>query len=388
MKYDADVIIVGAGPVGLMLANLLAACQVSVLVLEKTIQRQPGSKAIGITPVSLQILDRVQLAGQVIEQSVKVELVQIFGSRHKLGEVRLNELPAPYPYILSLPQERTEHLLEENLQKYACASVKRGREVYKLDYDDKQATVTVKAAGGDELYTGKVVCGCDGAHSTVRSLLGIAFRGRHYTDTFLMGNYRDETGWGGEARLYFTRLGSVEAFPLPGGERRWIIQTPSYRKHDQLPYLEKVVAARTGICLSAADRLSASAFQPQRYLASSFHQQTVILCGDASHTMSPIGGQGMNTGFGDADWLSHLLCCFFQGTISLNELMATYELYRKTAIRITADRSWLSMRIGTVKGPLASGARNLLVAGLVRSPLAKWLPLLYAGHTIPYRMVD
>lgn len=396
MIQKSEVIIVGGGPIGLLLGNLLAANQIPVIILEKDLKRTTGSKAIGVTPVSLAILDKIQLAETFIAQGVPVHAVHVLGSRHKLGQVRLDELPPPYSFILALPQEQTEWLLEENLKKFPCVSLKRGRHVFKIaDYQDRgEVTARVytapgKASGQEETYAGRFICGCDGLHSTIRQLLQIPFKGKYYSETFVMGNYHAADEHDKDAYLFFTRRGSVESFPLPGGRRRWIAQTPHLLKEDLETYLETEVAIRTGVRLDPGTRISTSPFQPQRFLAAAFFKSAFILCGDAAHTMSPIGGQGMNTGFGDADWLAFIIEHSRQINApgALQKELAHYEMMRKRAVWVTANRAWTSMRVGTLRGYLTSGFRNLLITGLLQLPVASQLPILFAGHSVPYRRV-
>ena len=126
---DYEVIIVGAGPVGLMLGNLLGQRQVKTLVIEQEIKRKEGSRAIGITPPSLQILSSLSLAEEVIGRGVKNHQAFIRGSKNMLGKVIFTALPSAFPFVLSIPQETVETILEENLSKYSTVALLRGKKL-------------------------------------------------------------------------------------------------------------------------------------------------------------------------------------------------------------------------------------------------------------------
>ena len=177
--------------------------------------------------------------------------------------------------------------------------------------EQESSSVTVRArgpSGGETLLRAPLLAACDGAGSPLAGFLGLRRRVRRFPVAFRMGDYRDESGLGPVAHLYFTRLGSVESFPMPGGLRRWIVQATGAEEPE--PSFEKVeaqVLARTGQRLDPGGRVWASAFRPERTELERFRAGRVVFCGDAAHTMPPIGGQGMNTGFADARLLARVL---------------------------------------------------------------------------------
>jgi 2-polyprenyl-6-methoxyphenol hydroxylase-like FAD-dependent oxidoreductase len=273
---------------------------------------------------------------------------------------------------------------------------------------DSRGTESGKSAGieSPQRIHGRYLCACDGFRSSVRSITGAAFTEKLYADTFLMGDYRDRSSYGSEAHLFFTAMGSVESFPLPGGRRRWIIQTPRYEEEPGPGYLEEQVRARAGFLLHEGDRSWISPFRVHRRIMDSFSQGRILFLGDAAHTISPIGGQGMNTGFADAEFAAALLESLLgagRGAAWLTEhedeckdegedeearrarLFTLYSRCRRKAALTAARRATLSMKTGTVHGRLPSGLRNLLLKLLLASPLAGLLPGHYAMLTIPCR---
>ena len=377
--------IVGAGPVGMLLAALLGRRGRSVLVLEKTAQRNPGSNAIGITPPSLELLAKLGLDTTLALWGAPIRQVTVHGPRQKvLGTVEFSTLPLPHDYILSVPQNVTEQILEQHLKDCPTVKVEYGWEFQSLDQDETSVTAVFHdAAGVPRCERASFLVGCDGVRSKVRETIDQKHRPKRFDSTFLMGDFADTTGWGDEAHLFFTPRGAVEAFPLGKGRRRWIVQTPRYL---ELPgsYLEDEVEARTGIRLPAETCSWKSPFGIHRWISPHYAWGRVYLAGDSAHQMSPIGGQGMNTGFADAEFAAALIDARFDHPrLDTEDLNRRYSKIRRKAGRAAASRAELSMAVGTVRGP-GSAFRNGLL-GLAIRLLPRFIPRHYAMLTIPFR---
>ena len=219
MRSDVEILIVGAGPVGLLLARLLRARGRDCLVIEKRPAAPAYSMAIGITPPSLEILEGLGLAEEFVSRGVKITDAHIHENGRYLGRVSFEKIPAAHRFILSLPQGETVEILARGLPVW------RGVELTGLQPDANGVTAQV----GERTIRYRYLIGCDGARSTVRSLAGIPVRTKTYRPRFVMGDFPDDTGWGAEAHLFFSARGAVESFPLPGGKRRWIAQTAAPR---------------------------------------------------------------------------------------------------------------------------------------------------------------
>jgi len=266
--FDADVIVVGAGPVG-MLAALLAADQgMKVLLLEQSQERRIQSRAIGITPPSLEILRRIGLAEALIAQGTQVRISGLSGRRMRLGRIDFSGLKGDFRFVLAIPQDRTEALLEEMIQIHSSIRFLRGHRV--TGCCDEQGHVRLEgesAAGGKFRFSGRYAMACDGGRSTLRQALGIPFDGALERYTFLMGDFEDTTGWGKQARLFFTPEGSVESFPLPDGKRRYVLRTPCLVEDDRGDYLAQELFRRTGIDVRQVRRFWESGFGVRRFIA-------------------------------------------------------------------------------------------------------------------------
>lgn len=380
-----DVVIVGAGPVGLLLAALLGRQGRSVLVLEQKSQRNPGSNAIGITPPSLAILAKLGLDQILAAWGAPIQRVVVHGPQQKvIGTVGFDTLPAPHPYILSVPQNVTEQILEQHLLEYPSVRVEYGWTFQSLDQDASSVTAFFHDQHGNpRAERSLVLAGCDGVRSAVREALDLGHKPRRFDSTFLMGDFADDTGWGNEAHLFFTPRGAVESFPLGQGRRRWIVQTPRFLE-DAGTYLEDEVALRTGFSLPASTCSWKSPFGIQRWISPHYAWGRVYLAGDSAHQMSPIGGQGMNTGFADAEFLAALVQARFASpSADAEPWNAAYSALRRKAGKVAAGRAELSMAVGTVRGP-ASALRNALL-GLFLRLFPNFVPRHYGMLTIPCR---
>ncbi len=383
---DFDTVIIGAGPVGLLLANLLGQQGLKVLVAERRVEPPEGSMAIGITPSSLRILNTLQLDTVFEQKGIPITKARVFEQGDFLGEVDFSGIAADHRYILSLPQCETIALLKQNLAHYPSVHLQDGLEL--ADFSETAGGIRVrlkdvKTAASSEI-TAAYLAGCDGHRSLVRRLAGIGFPGRAYRSRFLMADFDDQTAIGREAHLYFGPKGSVESFPLSKGQRRWIVQAPPRLRTDEAgigPAVGRLVHERTGFDLRTARPRFKSSFQPQRRLARSYTRGRVVLCGDAAHVMSPIGGQGMNTGFADAEHLARALADAFRSPENAKDSFAAYHRVRRRAFRSASGRAARGMWLGTRTGSLFSCLRKwfavrILFHPAVREKLAPYFAML------------
>lgn len=373
MKLDFDVIIVGGGPVGLLLACLLKKQGLRLRVLEKRTQPIAHSAAIGITPPSLQILNKLGMTGEFIDAGLKVRDCFVHGQGGKLGCVSFRDIPDEHRFILALPQVTTIALLQKHL---GAEFIESGCEVTGLSQHDDHCLVQTSAGE----FRSRFVIGCDGARGRVREFIAMRAPGRSYDCHFVMGDFTDRTNFGDEAHLFFTATGSVESFPLPGGQRRWIVQTD--RRLDSPPkgLVSYLAHLRTGISVSSADQVNESVFTPRRFNCDRYYDGRVILCGDAAHGMSPIGGQGMNTGFADAEFLAEALSHRDPLT-----LLPAYNRFRRKAAKTAIFRAEWGMWLGTWRGRWLSMLRDVILKFLLcQGPIARRMGPFYAMLTIPF----
>jgi len=382
----ADIIVVGAGPVGLLAALLSAQHGLHVLLLEQTELRDSRSRAVGVTPPSLEILEGLGLAGAFIDQGVAVRSAEAHGRRRRLGILDFSGLGGDFPFVLSIPQQRTSALLEQAVLVNPSIRFLRGHRVTGCCEAKERVTVSGKrGAAGDFRFEAQYVLACDGGRSAVRESLGIPFEGAPYRHTFLMGDYQDCTGWGEKALFFLTPRGSVESFPLPGGKRRFVLSTPHFIEAYTTGYLQAELLRRSGVDVAGVRQYWESGFGVQRFTAKWFCRGRVFLCGDAAHLMTPVGGQNMNTGFADAElaaWFSALLIA---GRIPAHLAARVYDRARKKAAGAALRRAQMTMLAGASGGTLWSALRNLAALLLLKTPLRSALARFFSMQSIPCR---
>ena len=361
--FDADVIVVGGGAVGLFLGCRLAQLGLAVRVLERHPTPALHSRAIGIHPPSLERLAVLGLAEQFVREGVKVTRGHAYAGTKHLGTLLFSSCPAPYPFILTLPQPRTEALLAARLDELLPRARRCGAEVVGLEAEPNGVTVTLQ--GGKTLRS-RFLVAADGKDSFIRKSLAIPFPGKRYSDTYIMGDFADTTELGSDAGLYLTRAGLIESFPLPGGIRRWVAKTPQFVKDPAPKLLGQLIRERLGVQVPVATSSVVSSFGVQRFLAERFTSGRVALVGDAAHVLSPIGGQGMNLGWLGAWRLADVL--------AKGEHLESYDAHRRTAQNAT-----LRAEFNTVMGratPLAP-LRDAFAWGILHTPLKRPFALAF-----------
>jgi 2-polyprenyl-6-methoxyphenol hydroxylase-like FAD-dependent oxidoreductase len=385
-QEERDVLIVGAGPVGLLLANLLGRRGIDTVLIEKRRERVDWSRAIGLMPPSLEILAQSGIDDSLIARGVPVVDAVVHDDFGVAGQLDFSNLPSRHKLILSCPQSITIELLEEALGDTDSVELRRGCELRGIRLGPRQIAAEVDdyRQKAPLMINARWLIGCDGASSTTRGLARIAARRKSYAPSFVMGDYPEHSDWGAEAHLFFTRRGSLESFPLPGGTRRWVAMIgDGYDSSQAAEYLARQIVMIAGLPPPAQAISPIFEFQPERLAVERLYSDRVVLAGDAAHVMSPIGGQGMNSGFGDAAMLAEFLPKLLAGA-NAYPLLDEYDRLRRRAAAVAARRAALGMWLGTRCSRSGSILRSALLRGLLlRQPLSERLPAHFAMLTIP-----
>lgn len=418
-----EVLIVGGGPTGLFLAALLARRGVDVLVLERRTAPAEHSRAIGLHPPALRALREVGLERAAARAGARIRSGHARSRGRELGRLRFARAWPGRPFVLSLPQSRTEAMLAERLDASAPRALRRGWEVTALRERADGVEVTARETGevagmesaADVLRLhARVVVAADGARSTVRELLGIGTTGAEHRDTYLMGDLADPDSAGVEgtgaegtptstatestdhdgvaadrdALIHLEPGGVVESFPLPGARRRWVAHTGRGDLAEPDPeLLTRTIRQRTGARLDPTSISMISAFSVRRRTAQRLVTTRCVLLGDAAHEISPIGGQGITLGWLDALDAAPLLAHTVRGTpgrrtsggpLDADPAWQRLERACRRRARVAGLLGHANTALGRpLPGPLAA-ARSLGVSIALRTPLRHVMAWTYS----------
>ena len=337
MTAHSDVLIVGAGPVGTALAIDLTRRGLAVRIIDKANQGFDGSRAKGIQPRTLEVLDDLGalddvLAGGSTYPLMGIHLGPITVPWRMLRSPHADDDGVPYPHTWLVPQHRTDRALHDRLQTLGV-TIEYQREFLELNQTADTVTATVGTPDGPETITARYVVGADGGASTVRKQAGIGFIGS--TDEADRMLIVDATVDGGLSRNRWhvwpgLRGRFVGACPLPHGDQfQWMIKLNS----DETPptdeeQLTQTIRARTGNKRLSINNVTwKSVFRPNIRLAEHYRNGRVFIAGDAAHAHTPAGAQGLNTGIQDAYNLGWKLAQVLAGAPP--ELLDSYESERQ-----------------------------------------------------------
>ncbi|MGK9171045.1 FAD-dependent monooxygenase [Inquilinus limosus] len=344
----ADILIVGAGPVGLTMAAELARHGTRCRIIDRLMAPSPYCRAIGITPRTLEVWDDMGIAREMIDAGLWLDGLRSIVHGRPPSDTLIDLSDLPYAH-LGIPQYETERILARHLGRFGI-EIEREVTLTGLTQDADSVAVSLDRAGGrTETATFRYVIGCDGAHSAVRHHAGIAFKGDAFPMMFMLGDVH--IAWDLPRGRSLRALRLVEdgppdlfvAIPLPEtGRYRVSMIAPaefsaphgtdhgiqSERPGPSLRHLQAVADDLLPDKPTLSDLRWSSLFRISMRLAENYRRDRVFLAGDAAHIHPPTGGQGMNTGIQDAYNLAWKLALVLKGAAPA-ALLDSYEAERR-----------------------------------------------------------
>jgi 2-polyprenyl-6-methoxyphenol hydroxylase-like FAD-dependent oxidoreductase len=371
---SSEVLIVGAGPTGLVLALWLHRLGVKVRIIDRAAEAGTTSRALVVHARTLELYRQVDLADEVLARGLRFSALNLWVKGQQAAHADLGDMGrglTPFPYMVILPQDEHEQML---IARLAALGVRVERSTELLGFEDRGDRVVARLRapdGGERSWEGAYLAGCDGAHSKVREGLGLEFPGGTYQRVFYVADVAAAGAVANhELHLALDDADFLAVFPLKGPHARLIgtIQVESEEQRQRLTFADVSPRAVERLQLSVERVNWFSTYRVHHRVADRWRSGRAFLLGDAAHIHSPVGGQGMNTGIGDAVNLSWKLATVVRGRADAG-LLDSYEPERIAFARrlvATTDRAFTLV---TRNGPLARAVRLGLVPRLL-PPLA------------------
>ncbi len=373
---QTDVLIIGAGPTGLVLALWLTRLGVRVRIFDKTAEPGTTSRALAVQARTLELYQQLDLTEAVVARGHRVPAVNLWvkgEAAARLPFERVGSGLTPYPFLHIFPQDQHERLLIERLETLGVA-VERRTELISFVNRENGITARLRGPGGQEVdCEAKYIAGCDGARSTVREAIGTGFPGGTYRQVFYVADVEAAgPAANGELHVDLDEADFLGVFPLAGEGKARLIGTVRDERADRADTLTfKDVSDRAINHLKVqVNKVNwFSTYHVHHRVTHHFRKGRAFLLGDAAHIHSPAGGQGMNTGIGDAINLAWKLAAVIAGRAP-DKLLGSYEAERIGFARrlvATTDRVF---SFATSEGRLADFLRTRVAPLLIPTVIA------------------
>ena len=358
---DPQVLVVGAGPTGMTAAIELKRLGLDVRVIDKSDHMARYSQALVVQARTLEQLQRYGLAQKVIEHGRKLNEAKFYSDGKLIVDFKLDHVDGRYPFALFIPQSGTEKLLSESMESLG-ARTERGVELLELKQDPHLRSTLRHAEGRTEEIAPRWVIGADGAHSTVREKLGVAFEGVGVGLSFFLGDCEVEGhDVPGDELSIHVRHGDV-LFLGRLSDRIVRVIAATHEQQDQekrevtIEDLQRAVD-RTGVRAKIKSAEWLTPFHVNDRQAKHYRIGSVFLAGDACHIHSPVGGQGMNTGMQDVENLAWKLAAVARG--ASETMLDSYEEERGEVGRALLRFTERGLKLATTTNPIVEKARDM-----------------------------
>jgi 2-polyprenyl-6-methoxyphenol hydroxylase-like FAD-dependent oxidoreductase len=398
---NPDVLIAGAGPVGLAAAAELTRYGLSVRIVDLAPQPTDKSKALVVWPRTLEHLQRLSLADTFVASGRRATRARFFQAAQELASVPLDSIDTQFPFGLMIPQSETERILTEHLASQGV-HVERPVTLETFSTASDSVISTLTRPGGSETVTSRWLIGADGAHSAVRRNLNATFAGETLPSDWVLADVHIAGPLDPAAvELHLHADGVLGLFPIPPDRYRIIANVghggSATQPDPTLADLQSILDRRDPRGLVASNPVWLSAFHINERSVSNFRHGQIFLAGDAAHIHSPAGGQGMNTGMQDAFNLAWKLALVHHGNGPADFLLDSYSAERAPIAAQVLQGSGLLTRLGTLDNAVLRSVRNVLLRAILGTETTQHLfaenvselavhyphsPLNRLGHTL------
>jgi 2-polyprenyl-6-methoxyphenol hydroxylase-like FAD-dependent oxidoreductase len=366
----SEVLIAGAGPTGLLLALWLRRRGIAVRIIDKTEGPGSTSRALVVHARTLELYRQLGIAEEVVRAGLEFTAINVWVRGQQKGHAVIGDLGqglSPYPYMVIYPQDEHERLLIEHLRR-AGVEVERRTELIGFEDRGNRIVARLKHGDGSESQSeAAYLAGCDGAHSRVREVIRAEFPGGTYerifyvADVELRGPVDND-----ELHVALDDADLLVVFPMKGPRRARLIGTVRHAAENRDDLSWKDVSPRFAERMRIeVDQINwFSTYRVHHRVARHFGRGRAFLAGDAAHVHSPVGGQGMNTGIGDAANLAWKLAAVLRGEAD-GRLLDSYQPERIAFARRLVATTDLGFTFATRDGPLARLVRLELVPALL-----------------------
>jgi 2-polyprenyl-6-methoxyphenol hydroxylase-like FAD-dependent oxidoreductase len=382
-----EVLIVGGGPVGLTMACALGTLGVEHLVIDRAAAPAPHSRAATLHARTVETLAGIGVADELVDRGLRCGTFTIRDGGQVLVSVPFADLPSPYPFALTVPQDVTEAVLAGRL---AALGGHLHREVALLDLYERHPGWVAVVAGVDgvaRVVHADWVIGCDGLHSTVRDRAGISFPGQDRDQSFLLAEA--DMDWRAPAAevttFHFSPAGLAVVALMPNGLHRVVAPVPNGTPAPRVADVQAVLDVRAPGGRAVVRAVAAgSVWRVRERLAEVFRRGSLFLAGDAGHAHSPVGGQGLNTGVQDAVNLAWKLAAVRAGTAA-PALLDTYEAERRPVAAALLAFAGQLTDVATMSRPDSIALRNEVLGAVGGLPaFTRWFGERLAQLSLAY----
>ena len=384
-EIDTDVLIVGAGPVGLFLANECARRGLRSRLIEARSSQSEYSKALTIFPRTLEIFDMAGVVRPFLEMANRVTAIAVVAHGRTLAHMRFEPKGTPYPFVAMVPQNVTEHLLLQELRRQGGV-IEYETAFVSADQHDDCVSATVEQKGKPIKIRASFVAGCDGARSKVRESLNLRLEGGEYRDLFMLADIETNGLLPADEMTFCpSEFGPVAIFPLNASRRR-IVATIEHSEGDapSLDVVRKILAERAPSGMEARELHWSSYFRIHHRHAPRLRMGRIFIAGDAAHLHSPFGGQGMNTGLQDVWNLVWKIDLFLHGHGN-ERLLDSYSAERLPVIKGVIETTDFLTKIMATPNKFAQALRDTVIPMVSRlAPFQHALVQKLSELGIPY----